>query len=411
MSTITVRPCKDAAGAVGYVLYGHDPQRRKRLLADRATRAASFTLSMADGGTTPAQFVKRAELVSGAHGRKNMLYSYVLAFHPDEFDVTRQEDLDRVRDVAVELAERMHSADYLVAVHSDSVGGHAHAHVLVMNHDNLTGKSLQRCTSWTHGLRQVNDELMCDKGLRVLPDPTEPRPDWELRRESFAPGGFEQTLGDKVYTVLADPRCVDRTAFEQLLAQEGIRLAVTRRDGWSYKMRRDDNGKPGRKKASTLTPEFTAEGAQKIFDYHAQKGHDHGTPERYAGAGPAKPDYGDVGAVDLDAARHRAASIKAHEGHRRPDVVREGHGRGGLREAGAPVELAAARAALDAAARRRDQEKAERDREDARRRRRAAQRQRGREASRRAESVSQRARRLCAHQADQRESRSDDYEL
>lgn len=204
MSTINVRPSKDAAGSVGYVLFGHGKDRREQLLASGQTRAAAFALSMADGGTTPAEFVERAERLAEARGRRNMLYSYVLAFHPDEFDVTKPDDLNRVRDVAARLAERMHSADYMVVVHADAAGGHAHAHILVINHDNLTGRSLQRYTSWRHGLRQINDELMADEGLRVLPDPTEPKPDWELRREAFAPGGFEQTLGDKVCAALCD---------------------------------------------------------------------------------------------------------------------------------------------------------------------------------------------------------------
>ena len=277
MSTVNVRPSTNAAGAVGYILYGRDPEVRRELLRVGSTRAAAYAMSMVDGGTTPAEFIACAEAHAAAHGRTNQLQSYVLAFHPDEFDVTSQADLERIRDVAVELAERMHSADYMVAVHSDSAGGHGHAHILVINHDNLTGKSLQRYTSWKHGLRQLNDELMADEGLRVLPDPTEPKPDWELRREGFAPGGFEQALGDKVYDALTDSRSTNREAFEHVLAGHGVTLAVTNRDGWSYKMRRDDNGKLGRKKASALTPEFTAEGAQEIFDYHAQKGHAHGS--------------------------------------------------------------------------------------------------------------------------------------
>lgn len=118
---------------------------------------------MAGGsGASPTDFVDRAKLLTRVHGRKIELYSYVLAFHPDEFDVTVQADLDRIRDVAVELAGRMHSADYIIAVHNDSAGGHGHAHILTTNHDNLTGKSLQQFTSWRHGLRQLNDELMRD---------------------------------------------------------------------------------------------------------------------------------------------------------------------------------------------------------------------------------------------------------
>lgn len=383
MSTVNVRPSRDAAASVNYVLYGNSREVRVRLVADGTTRAAAFRLSVATGDVTTAAFVTRAEHLAQAHGRKNMLYSYVLAFHPDEFDVSAPGDMERIADVASELVERMHSADYLVVVHADSLGGHGHAHVLVINHDNLTGKSLQRYTSWKHGLRQLNDELMRDEGLLVLPDPEEPKAEWELRREEFASDGFEQVLGDKVYAALADPRSVDRESFEDVLAEYDITLAVTDRDGWSYKMRRLDNGKYGRKKASGLTPEFTAVGAQQVFEYHAQRGQAHGAVGQHQGAGRTAADFGDVGALDLDASRRRAAAHEAHEVSRGSDGVREDHGRAAGHEAREVVDLAAARTALELAARRRDEEQAERDREDARNHRQAAEHDRSGQAPRR----------------------------
>lgn len=173
-------------------------------------------------------------------------------------------------DVAKRLTESMHSADYLIAVHTDSKGQHAHAHITVTNHDNLTGKALSRYTSWRHGLHQLNDQIMREEQLRVLPDPTRPKPGWLQRREDFSPGGFEQQLGDIVNDALADPRSVDQASFEEVLAEHDVRLAVTDRDGWSFKMRRLDNGKWGRKKASALSPDFTADKAQDVFAAHRQ---------------------------------------------------------------------------------------------------------------------------------------------
>lgn len=411
MSTINVRPSTSAAGSVGYVLYGRDSEREQKLKEGGQTRAASFAMKMASGASTPEEFVKRAERLAAAHGRKNQLQSYVLAFHPDEFDVTKQADLDRVRDVAVELTERMHSADYMVAVHKDSAGGHAHAHILVINHDNLTGRSLQRYTSWKHGLHQLNDELMRDEGLSVLPDPEEPKPDWELRRESFAPGGFEQVLGDKVAASLMDSRSVDREAFEEVLAEHGVALAVTNRDGWNYKMRREDNNKLGRKKASGLTPEFTAEGAQALFDHHKQKEQSHGAVGDGKAERRAAADYGDAGSLDLAARRRRAADREADEDRRRPGGVREGDGRRAVEEAGPSVDLSAARSALNAAARRRDEEQDRRDREDARKRRTAAEQQRAREAARRVERDAFRARGVRDDAEDQRAAEDDGFGL
>ncbi|XBH22249.1 relaxase/mobilization nuclease domain-containing protein [Jonesiaceae bacterium BS-20] len=415
MSTINVRPSTSASGSVGYVLYGRDSEREQKLKEDGRTRAASFAMKMAGGASTPAEFVKRAERLAEAHGRKNQLQSYVLAFHPDEFDVTNQEDLDRVRDLAVELAERMHSADYMVVVHKDSAGGHAHAHILVVNHDNFTGRSLQRYTSWKHGLRQLNDELMRDEGLSVLPDPEEPKPDWELRREAFAPGGFEQVLGDKIYESLLDKRSVNRAVFEQVLSEHGITLAVTNRDGWSYKMRRTNNGKLGRKKASGLTPEFTAAGAQTIFDYHSRKGKKHGSTGQDATGGHeggnAVSGYADVGELNLGARRRQAANREVDGGSHESYRVREGDGRGTDEEDGSPVDLAAARAALHAAARRRDEKAAAGDRENARKRRAAAEQQRRREAARWVERDALRSRGVLDDAGDHQAAEDDGFGL
>jgi hypothetical protein len=339
MSAINVRSSRNAAGSVEYILYGASKTQRQELIAAGQTRAAATAISIADGGGTPAEFIDCAQDLARRYGRKVQLYSYVLAFHPDEFDVTSQEDLENVRDVAVELVERMHSADYLIAVHADAAGGHAHAHILVVNHDNLTGKSLQRYTSWKHGLHQLNDELMRDLGLAVLPDPKEPKPSWELRREAFTSGGFEQVLGDKIYLALADPRSVDREAFTEVLAEHGVALAITKRDGFSYKMRRADNGKLGRKKASTLTPEFTAEGVQQIFDFHAQNARkDVNRNERYESTKhtPAEPrqaaaTFGAVATVDFSPRRHRRAADQAHDSSERSRGLDAGEQQGNAR--------------------------------------------------------------------------------
>lgn len=362
--------------SVAYVLYGRGEQNRQHV-ADGTTRAAGYACTMG----SPEEFIEYAEAQAKAHGRKNEVYNLILAFDPKKFDITKPEDIARAVDIASQLARAAYSAEHMVVVHVDADGEHVHAHIVVVNHDELTGKALKRNTSWSHGLRQVNDQVLIENGLEPNPNPIAPKPDWELRREQFAPGGFEQTLGDHVYEALADPCSLDRAAFEQVLAERGVRLKVTDRDGWTYSMRRGDNGKWGRKKASALTPEFTAEGTQQIFDYRAEKGARHGIAGHDEGSRRAAADFGNVAGVDVAARRASLAAHEADEGRERPERVREGDGRAAGDPAEASVDLAAARAALDVAARRRDEEQAERDREDARRRRLAAEQQRSREAA------------------------------
>ncbi|MBK0332052.1 relaxase/mobilization nuclease domain-containing protein [Brachybacterium sp. MASK1Z-5] len=398
MSTINVRPSKDAVASVRYVLHGHDGKQ--------GNRASAFAISVSgDPDAGPDEFATRALGFAQAKGRKNQLQSYVLAFHPDEFDVTDMQDMERIRDVAVKLVERMHSADYLIAVHADSAGGHGHAHILVTNHDNLTGGSLQRYTSWKNGLHQLNDDLMREEGLRVLPAPVRPKPDWELRREDFEPAGFEQILGDKIYAALEDPRSIDRGAFEKVLAEHDVTLAVTDRDGWSYRMRREDNQKLGRKKASRLSPEFTAEGAQTILDIHAQRAQKAGQDSETRGQARARAaDYGDIGGLDLEAPRRRAAAHRTDGGSEGTSTVRENLGSGALEAA---RSRASAGPVIDHVALREHarwveedrlrREQAERDRADA---------QRARELDRRAE-----ARRFHEVAADDHDRAEEDREF
>ncbi|MGV9216362.1 relaxase/mobilization nuclease domain-containing protein [Arcanobacterium canis] len=384
MSTVNVQPTTSARAAVTYALLGTG-KRRAQHEKDGTTRAALLSCSM----ESPDEIVRRAEQVSAAFHRRNEMYTYTQNFSPEEFDVNDPEHVQRVHDLGVKLARRMNSADYLVVTHTDSAGGHLHNHIYVVNHDKLTGKALSRCRSWSRGLRQVNDELMRDEGCQVLPSPEQPKPDWDLRRGAFKDGGFEQVLGDKITEALLDSRSVDREAFEQVLAEHEVRLRVTERDGWTYSMRRLDNGKWGRRKASSLCDEFMSSKVEEVFDFHQQNNQNTTTKEehheraRQARAGAAS--LGNISSLDVEARSRRGADAAAHERREQDQWVPQGDGRGAKRrvEASEQVDLAAARAALADAARRRDEEQAQRDREDDRRSRQAAERQRSREAQRR----------------------------
>lgn len=364
-----------------YALYGRGREYVEHM--KRGTnRAAAYASSM----VSPEEFIAYAEAQAAANSRKYETYNLVLAGDPKVFDVRNPDDITKMLGLSTGLAEAAYSAEYLVVMHTDSKGEHVHGHIYVVNHDESTARALKKNTSWTRGLHQLNDELLVEAGYDPNPDPQRPKLDWELRREEFEPGGFEQTLGDLVYESLADPRSIDRPGFEEVLAEHGVRLKVTDRDGWTYSMRREDNAKWGRKKASALTPEFTAEGAQQIFDYHAQKGATHGVAGHDEGRRRAAVDYGDAGGAGLDAPRRRAAPHQADEDGRRPDRVREGDGRATGPQVDQAVDLAAARAALHAVARRRDEEQDRRDREDAERDRLAAGEERSGGAVRRVDS-------------------------
>jgi len=364
MSTVNVKPSRSASDSVGYALYGNDKDKRTEHVQTGTDRAAAMSCSV----ESPWAFVARAEALARAHGRKNELYSYTQNFSPDEFGKNDRGHVQRVNELGVKLAERMHSADHLVVTHADSAGGHLHNHIYVINHDNLTGKSLQRNTSWKNGLRQANDELMQDEGCQVLPSPEQAKPDWSQRREDFASGGFERILGDKVAASLRDKRSVDRAGFTEVLDEHGVALAETQRDGWTYKMRRADNGKLGRKKASGLTPEFTAEGAQQIFEFHEnnrpkEQSNEHSRRDEQRAAGDRAELDGVESVGAYERRRHRSGQ-QADEGRERTEVVSADRDRGN-RQGGAEgpaVDLAAVRQQVAA-----DREHAQRVRAESRR--------------------------------------------
>jgi len=263
-ATVNIAGGISARSGVMYALYGRGQEYVDHM--KRGTnRAAAYASSMG----SPEEFIAYAEAQAAARGRKYETYNLVLAGDPKIFDVGNPDDIKRVLGLSIGLTEAAFSAEYLVVIHDDSKGAHVHGHIYVVNHDESTGKALKKNTSWTRGLHQLNDELLVEAGYDPNLDPQRPRPDWELRREEFEPGGFEQTLGDIVSGALHDPRAVDQAAFESVLGERGVTLAVTNRDGWSFKMRRTDNGRRGRKKASALSPDFTAAAVTEKFRQRA----------------------------------------------------------------------------------------------------------------------------------------------
>lgn len=188
-ATVNIAGGISARSGVMYALYGRGEQYVEHM--QRGTdRAAAYASSMG----SPDEFIAYAEARAAAHGRKYETYNLVLAGDPKVFDVNDPEHVQEILRLGEQLAESAYSAEYLAVVHTDAKGGHGHAHIYVVNHDELTGKALKRNTSWTRGLHQLNDELLRESGYLTLPDPQRPIPDWELRREELAPGGFEQTL-------------------------------------------------------------------------------------------------------------------------------------------------------------------------------------------------------------------------
>lgn len=376
MSTVNVRSSQSARSSVDYALYGDSGQLKEEHRRRGTSRAAALSSSV----DNPAEFIARCE----DHGRKVELYSYTQNFSPDEFDVNNPDDVQRVNDLGRMLAEDMHSADYLVVTHVDSKGGHLHNHVYVCNNDNITGKSLQRNTSWAKGVHQTNDALMEREGCQVLDSPLQARVDWSLQREQYEVDGFERTLGDKIAASLRDPRSTDRDAYKAVLAEHDVKFSVAKSGEHRYKMRHQ-NGKLLSKSGKALSPDFSAKSADEIFNYHAAnktKEQTNAATQRHEGRAPGREDerreLGAVARVDESPGPRRGtrrrvdggdqqAHRKAEQRHAEPVRAADGDG------AAAAQQSAAVQRGIRDRAR---AAKARRDREDAERARRQRQRQR-----------------------------------
>ncbi|WP_300342351.1 relaxase/mobilization nuclease domain-containing protein [Nesterenkonia sp.] len=392
MSTTHYSPSTSAADTERYIR-GREDERGVAVTCD------------VPGG--PGAFSARARALTQNTKRDVEALHYRQSFSDEEFDPKNPEHVQRVNDLGYQLAKKMHpNSDCLVVTHTDGRGGKAHNHILVINHNNATGKALSdyrtfhdRKAGNQRGVQSANDELMREHGLSVVKTLEHAPKDWELRREDFAEGGLDREMGDRMSAALADPRAVDKAGLEAVIAEQNQQLgddgervprmrlhtAVSKRgkragqETWTLYIedRRGESGRAERRKrTSALSADFTPEGAQAFFDYHQQqKEQDHERSARQAEAAEraeriaaAARQSRDDGDLELDPRRRRGSEREDRPAGRAAEEargVRQGHGRGDEQSHRPGVDLAAVRQHVAADRERREQ--AERDREHAKR--------------------------------------------
>ncbi|MGM0928819.1 MAG: relaxase/mobilization nuclease domain-containing protein [Actinomycetota bacterium] len=319
----------------------------------------------------PGTFAARARALMQNTRREVEVLHYRQSFGHD-FGPKEPDHVQRANDLGYLLAKKMHpNADVLVVTHTDGRGGKVHNHIIVINHDNSTGKALSdyrtfhdRKTGDQRGVQSANDELMVEHGLSVVRRIEHQPKDWELRREDFAEDSLDRQMGDRMMAALEDPRSTGKAALTAVLDEQNqlsdddgglvprVRLHTSvakkgKRKGhetWTLYLE-DQRGETGRaerrKRTSVLSADFTPEGAQAFFDYHQQNqiqkeqddersARKNETARRAAHA--ARGGAGDDdGGVDLDP-HHRRGAEQPSRGIRgaaaEPRLVHEGHGRG-----------------------------------------------------------------------------------
>ncbi|MGP9623718.1 relaxase/mobilization nuclease domain-containing protein [Corynebacterium sp. AOP34-AQ2-28] len=273
MSTTHIKKVAGTRGAIDYQIYGAKGTDRyrnnKRLGTDRVVAQSM------DAESSEA-FVERAEALREANGRKIEALSIIQSFERTEMDPDSPGDAQRVNAMGYALAKKMYpNSDTHVITHNDGSGGHLHNHIVVLNHDNVTGLAIKSNTlHWQ--VRRHNDQLMRDNGLSVVtPDNAKDRARyWELERDGASVTEFERRLGDTINEVLYDSEVVDLDGYRDALQARGVELIDKKHTipaskdgnkpehesvGWTYKME-DTTGEKARsrrRKASALSTEFT----------------------------------------------------------------------------------------------------------------------------------------------------------
>lgn len=271
MSVTNVVPCYDVAARVAYVTRG-----------DRGVLVSNPHASLSD-------FVADALQRSTVKGRKVQAISIIQSFDPSEFCVDSPEDLRACHFAGTELARAAWSGcDALVVTHADGEGACAHNHILVIN-DTSEGRAVPSAQRYHRTVARVNDEVMDALSLAVVgasPD------GWVHQRERFPEGSFDRELGDAIAATIAEGDFYSAESYREALAKRGVTLEMMplrergpdgkRRDvldrdgkpvvaGWRYSMHYSgDEGTrrkaARRRKASSLSPEFTREGVQDAIE-------------------------------------------------------------------------------------------------------------------------------------------------
>ncbi|MBL3700356.1 relaxase/mobilization nuclease domain-containing protein [Leucobacter luti] len=266
-----VSPVYDLGARADYLSHGTGDKKRKHLRQGTDRIAPGFYCDAA----SIEEFIALGNRLAEQHGRRVKAQSYIVSAGADELDKANPLDQQCMGDYGFMLAKRMHpNSPCMVVVHDD--GGVLHAHVTVLNHDELTGLALRDYrVHWQ--VKRANDELAREIGMRVVePQQRKPLDAWATRRAELSE--FDQQLGDAVAEARAAALAHSQPSMAVFVAEANARgIEVVEHDhvaksgnrtghaegetatGITYRMRDETTPKRRmrRRKASALSAEFT----------------------------------------------------------------------------------------------------------------------------------------------------------
>lgn len=229
MSIAITEPSGNASGWMKYVTGG----------GKEGDRVAAYISDLGDPAATVAAI--EAEM-SSRRGRKHQGFRLVQSFSMNELDPEDPETPLRVNALGYELASRAApNSPCVVITHMDSEGQNPHNHIYIVNHDYATGKAVAGAARTAFKLREVNDQLMRDRGMEV----TEPGPralnamyaKQQQRGERVEPvatvdeltsGTWAEWTANKLDRCIQDERVTDLDSLIEVAGEAGISIKTKR---------------------------------------------------------------------------------------------------------------------------------------------------------------------------------------
>lgn len=179
MSTIKINYSRNIRAATVYAVYGTADNARKGMVRADALctvqpNAESFSPEATAGRWSGVDFMEASVEEMGRYApaqRTDEAIIYIQSWARDELDKDDPADVARANAAGSELAMRLTrdtGVPFTVATHTDSKSGCVHNHIVFANHDTRTKKAAPRDMRNWYKVRNINDKLMRDLGMRVL---------------------------------------------------------------------------------------------------------------------------------------------------------------------------------------------------------------------------------------------------
>lgn len=259
MSVTSIHACGNITAIVKYCITPKKTQEKKRV------GALYSDLGDADN------FLAYSNLMLKNTSRKVQGYVLLQSFRKDEFDIRNQEHISIINELGKKLARGLYpNSPVLVITHNDSEGECLHNHIVVLNHDLVTGKAIAQNRRFCE-VKSYNDELMNKYGLEICQHSNTPKTQGEYWSDKR--NGWLGMLREGMDEALAKSTSLQE--FQDKLLVEGISSNMQKKNGelkehFSFAII-DSDGKTHKKRSDSLGEEYTREKILRRLESNAKE--------------------------------------------------------------------------------------------------------------------------------------------